>query len=282
MRVIQIFWKDFCLGAILLAIPFFSPYFSIGKDSSTLVTATAAIFAIVVGFFIADTMSNYLRLQTLIAEEDASLISLADDAKRIDGKNFINIHRAIDEYMITQLDAGTLNHVLKTEKEFGQIVAAIDTLRSGPADGDLFDHVLSMEENILSCRQEISLAAKKNLTPAHWAILVILAALVATTVLTVRDGSLLTNLVTGFIIIAVQAVLVLLREMDGNYFLENKLAFENPREVFQAVSQPPYYPYFSSPRSHIPNESGIYRLGREPVAGNAGGYDTIDAAQAKT
>jgi hypothetical protein len=282
MKVIQLFWKDFCLGVVLFLAPFFLPRFSIGDSSSTLVTATSAVFAIVAGFFIADAMSNYLRLQTLIAEENASLISLADDARRINGKNFINVYRAIDEYMIAQLDAGTLNHILKTEKEFGRIIAAVDTLQSGPGDKDFFDHILSMEEKILMCRQEISLAAKKNLTPGHWAILVILAALVATTVLTVRDGNLLTNFVVAFIIVAVQAVLVLLREMDGNYFLENKLAFENPREVFQAVSQPPYYPYFSSPRSHIPNEAGLYRLGKEPIAGRAEGYDTIDTAQAKT
>jgi len=64
--------------------------------------------------------------------------------------------------MIAQLDAGTLNHILKTEKEFGRIVTAINTLQSEPADNDFFDHILSMKEKILMCRQEISLAAKRT------------------------------------------------------------------------------------------------------------------------
>jgi hypothetical protein len=86
MNAIRRFWQDILLGACLFLIPFLLPLFGISTVGA-LVTPTSSIFAIVAGFFIADAMSNYLRLQTLIAEENASLISMAESAKEVDAQN---------------------------------------------------------------------------------------------------------------------------------------------------------------------------------------------------
>ncbi len=132
-----------------------------------------------------------------------------------------------------------------------------------------------MKENILTCRQEILLAAKKNLTIGHWGVLITLAALVSVTILAMRDGSFISNLVSSLIIVGMQAVLVLLREMDSNHLLENKLAYENPREVFRAVAQPPYYPFSSAQHVRVPNGEGLYRLGKKE-ADHKGDWDLIN------
>ncbi len=222
-------------------------------------------------------MSNYLRLQTLIAEENAALISIADDAVKVDADRSKEVYAAIDQYMIAQLSLGTLAHVFKTEKEIDRLGAAGNALRVQPEGSEYFDHILSMKENVISCRQEISLAAKNNLTVAHWTILIALSVLVWLTVLTIRDGSAFMSLVAGLMIIGTQAVLVLLREMDNNHLLEKKLSYDNPREVFHAVFQPPYYPHSSPLKSRIPNAAGLYRLGKE---GQERTYDFINVAKA--
>jgi len=271
--------KDIAFGVCLFLVSFLLPLFRINNDLGTLVSATSTVFAIVAGFFIADAMSNYLRLQTLIAEENASLISIADSVKKAGGDDSVNVHKAIDQYMIAQLNLGTLAHVFQTEKEVDQIGVAINAFTASPEGKECSDRIFDMKDKIISCRQEISLAAKNNLTAGHWIVLITLAILMATTILTIRDGSLLMNLIVGLMIIGTQAVLVLLREMDNNHLLEKKLAYENPREVFHAISQPPYYPHFSPLHSRLPNEAGLYRLGREETTPEDP-WDIINASKA--
>lgn len=67
--------KDILIAVGIFVAIFILPLFEIGDNLSSLVSATSTVFAIVAGFFIADAMSNYLRLQTLIAEENAALMS---------------------------------------------------------------------------------------------------------------------------------------------------------------------------------------------------------------
>ena len=83
----QLSYADILCGFILALIPFIVPQFEF-LNVDTIISATSAIFAIVSGFFIADAMSNYLRLQTLIAQENAALITIAKDVKKatIDAK----------------------------------------------------------------------------------------------------------------------------------------------------------------------------------------------------
>lgn len=262
MSAYSFYIKDIVLGACLFLIPFIIPAFSVSTDVGTLVTATSAVFAVVAGFFIADSMSNYLRLQTLISEENAALISLADYAKKIDAKHSVSIFNAIDGYLIAQLDSDTLNHILQTEKQIDHLNTAIDTLKVGAEDSESYERLLEMREKILTARQEILFAAKKNLTLGHWVTLIVLAALVACTVLAIRDGGIFMNVIAGSMIIGTQAILVLLRDMDNNRLLEMKLGYDNPQEVFHALSMPPYYPHFSPPSARIPDDNGIYRLGR--------------------
>lgn len=257
----RMYAPDFALGLLLFFVPFVLPAFGKGIDAAALISATAAIFAIVTGFFIADAMSNYLRLQTLIAEENASLIALADLVKRVDAAGAQKVHQAIDAYMIAQLDADTLNHMLITQTQLDTLVEAVDTLQVGPAGREFYDHILGLVEKIVASRQEMALAAKKNLTVVHWTTLIVLAALVAITTLLLRDGGLTMNLVAGTMIVGMQAVLTILRDVDNNRLLERKLMFENPREVFHAIARPPYYPAMSPARARLPDADGRYRLG---------------------
>ncbi len=276
----RVFKKDIALGICLVLVSFLLPLFKIGNELGTLVSATSTVFAIVAGFFIADAMSNYLRLQTLIAEENASLISIADTARKIGDNKSESVHQAIDQYMIAQLNLGTLGHVFQTEKEVDRIETAINALAVGPEEKEYLERILDMKDKIISCRQEISLAAKNNLTTGHWIVLITLAVLMITTILAIRDGSMLMSLIVSLIIIGTQAVLVLLREMDNNHLLEKKLAYENPREVFHAVSQPPYYPHFSPLYSRLPNEAGLYRLGREDMSREKS-WDVVEVLKSK-
>ena len=288
MRSLSPYVKDVALGACIVLAPFIIPLFKVSTDIATLVTATSAVFAIVAGFFIADAMSNYLRLQTLISEENAALIALADNAQKIDAENAPEVHQAIDDYMIAQLNSHTLNHILQTDPQIDTLDAAINRLKVGPEDSETYDHLLHMREKILSARQEILFAAKKNLTLGHWITLIMLGTLVAFTVIAIRDGSVFMNAVASAMMVGMQAILILLRDMDNNRLLEMKLGYDNPREVFHALGKSPYYPYFSPLKARVPGRDGTYRLGKEHedqkpryeiVDTSKGGMQRVDATQ---
>lgn len=251
--------KDLIVLTILLLAPFFLPSFAIADSIGTLITAAAAVFAIVAGFFIADTMANYLRLQTLIADENAALIAIADYIKRLDRKNYATVHAAIDAYMIAQLNYGSLGHTVTTAKSFQALHDAVYDAVQHHDGNELSDHVLSSMERILADRQEIALAAKKNLTFIHWGTLILLFLIFGATIFTIRDDTVVMNLVCALMLTALYAVLLLLREVDNNHLLERKLSFENPREVFAAVGQPPFFPFFANRAQIIPDEQGRYR-----------------------
>lgn len=190
------------------------------------------------------------------------MISLADDAKQVDKNNFIRVHEAIDAYLIAQLDLNTLDHFQQTQKQIDQLDSAIHALSIQSEDGTVFDHILSMEEKIMACRQEMTLAAKKTLTVIHWSALTILAVLVAITVLAIRDGAWLANLVAGSMMLGILVILVVLRDIDNNSILERKLGYKNASQVFHAIARPPYYPFFVPVVFRSPNAEGQMRIGQ--------------------
>lgn len=261
MSLIRLYKKESFFSLCLFLSPFLIPIFGI-SNVGTLVTPITALFAIVAGFFIADAMANYLRLQTLISEENSALIALATAAKRVDKKNYSRVHRTIDRYMIAQLDLRRLDHILKTQNEMNDLGAAIDSLRAGPDNRGYYEHLFDLREKMHLTRQEIMLTTKKTLSVIHWFTLLLFGGLMLTTVLALRDESILMNVVAGLMNVGTFALLILLRDIDNNRLLEEKLAYQNPREIFHSISKPPYYPSFSPIAIRLPDETGFYRVGK--------------------
>ncbi|MCL9972232.1 MAG: hypothetical protein NBV63_02395 [Candidatus Pacebacteria bacterium] len=264
MKFFAHYYKEVGVAALLFAVPFFIPHLGVTDNGGVLITAVSTLFAIVVGFFIADAMSNYLRLQTLIALENGTLIALAHAAREISATLHPTLHDAIDKYLIAQLNADSLNHILDTEEEMREIVRQTDVLIRGSQMDTRWESTHHMLKTIHVARQEIALVAKANLLTPHWAILAILSGLLMLTILSVRDGSLLLNIIGGLMMVGSYSVLILLREVDSNRLLEQKLSFENPIEVFSALDRPPFFPHFADPRVYRPGRDGTCRVGTKP------------------
>ena len=247
---------------ILIILVFTLPHFTV-LENGTLVTAATAIFAVVAGFFIADAMANYLGLQSLIAEENATLISLFEDLEdqKLLPEATERVREAIDTYLVAQLDVPDLDHTAYTQKEFDALIFALHTYKEGLGDDHeaLSGHLQEIRAEMVRTNQEISLTAHVNLGAAHWALLLTLASMVGITVLAIRDGSLLMNVIAIGMLLGTLGVLVVLRDVDNNRFLQKKLSFKNPRQVFRALRFPPYYPPSAEKSLRIPDDSGHYR-----------------------
>ncbi len=87
-----------------IALLFIIPASFISGDVSNIITICTFILAILLGFFIAASLSNYLSLQTLAAEETANFIALYRTYQLLDPKLAEEVRAKIDEYIIYSFD----------------------------------------------------------------------------------------------------------------------------------------------------------------------------------
>ena len=253
---------SYVLQAVLLILPFVLPTFSIHDNGSTLLTAVSLLFAILVGFFIATTTSNYLRLQTLIADSNAGLISLYNLVKVITPSREEEMGEAVDNYMITALDYEFLDYADKTKKELGEVLGIVNSLEPEGEKGlALISEAHSRMDEILTNEQEIALTGKQIVTPRHWFIIILLAILLAVSLLSLTNGTVVASLFVGVMFVALFHILILIHDIDTNKFLSRQLSFKDPQQIFQGIGRLPYYPQYALEKGYAKPERGNYRVG---------------------
>lgn len=235
--------KHLSLIAVFLILPFAVPIFQLGFDIPTILTVISLLFAILAGFFIATATSNYLRLQTLISDENSNLMNIYHYVKIIDPKATETVSDAIDEYIIAGLDYDLLEFAQPTRKLLVKVIDAVEKVVPSNERGlALLQNLYSEKSNLFSTNQEMALTAKQIVSRRHWAILIILALLIALMVFGLRDGGYMTNIMVGLLVLAVSEILFLIHEVDSNSFLAYQLSYESPQDIFASIGKLPYYP----------------------------------------
>src|SRR3989344_714311 len=122
-------WK-FVISALLIFLAIKLPLFNLSLDIPTLLTVFSLLFAILVGFFIATSTTNYLRLQSLIAEEDAGLITIFSLVQNIAPQDKNKVTDAIDNYAIAALSFELTDYIRKTHQEFEDLSTTVDKIET--------------------------------------------------------------------------------------------------------------------------------------------------------
>jgi len=248
-------------GIIFLA-SFLLPVYNFVFDIPTLLTVISLIFAILVGFFIATATTNYLRLQSLVVEEDSTLMGIYNLSKIIKPASTLKMKETIDRYATAALDFELFEYVQKTQDKFNDVLLCIDEVTpQDPKGFELFGNLHDNRNSLVRTRQEIAMVAKRIVTPLHWTVLIILAVLLVFLLLGLRDGFWIVSLITGILSLATYLVLVLLYEVDSNIFLEELLAYENSQQIFQAIGTPKYFPEQALLEKRIKAPKEDYRVG---------------------
>ncbi|MFA5987032.1 MAG: hypothetical protein WC797_00040 [Candidatus Paceibacterota bacterium] len=248
---------------IVFLVPFFLPLFKFNIDTSTIITVISLLFAILAGFFIAAATSNHLRLQNLIAVESATTLTMFDLAKYIQPNNVARLANALDAYLIAVLDYELLDYAGKTNKEFNEILDAVDTIKPDNTEGIQTLSVLQgLKFSFISCVREMELTAKKIVTPLHWSVLMSLSLMLGVLLLGLRDGTILYSFVTSILLMALCQVLFLIQSVDSNDFLADNLGFETTEAEFEAMGKLPYFPEIAiNAIAKIKARGKTYRVG---------------------
>jgi len=231
----------FQISILLLVVML--PIFKFNFDASIILSAVALLFTILIGFFIAAATSNYLRLQTIISNEDAILISIFDLVKILQPSSEKKFRKLIDEYMIAALDYSLLDYFETTSAELDGFLVAIDKVKPVDQRADsLLQNLQNLKSNIVAIRQEALVLAKRIVTAQHWFVLISLVSIMTVILLGLRTEDVFGSLLIGVIIIALYQTLNLLYKIDSNEFLADRLAYEAPQKVFLAIGKTKYYP----------------------------------------
>ncbi len=260
----------FFFNIFLLVIPFFIPLFTLNIDVSTILTILSLLFAIIAGFAIAAATSNHLRMQSLIADEDAGLIEIYNLSKLISPSAAERVADAIDKYMIASLDHDLLTYAANTTTELKEIMDAVDEVMPKNDRGlSLFQNLHNRKNSLHTIVQETRLTAKTIVGFRHWLILILLAVLIGVLLLALRDGAFWTTAFISVLIYCTFQILNLIREIDTNLLLAQKLAFENPQVVFTEIGKEYYYPEYALKMGSVKPQVSRYRVGKEPQKGGA-------------
>lgn len=252
----------FIVGLLIFIVAFSVPLFKLNFDIASILTVIALIFAILVGFFIAAATANYLQLQSLIAEEDSSLISIYQYSKIISPESISKIAEVIDNYAISALSFELTEYVRRTDKEFDELSNAVEEINFKDGKGEqLIQSLYDKKNSLYRTRQSVALVARRIVTTSHWFILASLTILIDLLLLATRDGSFFSYLITGILFVVTYLVLILLHDVDNNRFLEQALSYENSQQIFSILGRPKYYAeeVIKSGRVLEPKES--YRTG---------------------
>lgn len=248
------------IGIIVLAL--FLPLIAYQFDASTILGAISLLFAILVGFFIATATTNYLQLQSLVAAENSGWSTIFNLGVLLDPRARKRLADAIDLYVIATLNFELIDYVEKTVPAFARVISVLDSVRPKQKDfSALIQNFHDEKAQMVEARQEIPLAARRIVTLKHWIVIGSLAALVVILLFLLRDGRYLSSIVIGTLSAACYLILVLLYEIDGNFFAEEKLAFDNVQMVFQAIGKLDYYPSYALRQNRIHDLKKPYRTG---------------------
>lgn len=253
---------NFAAPLIIIISPFFIPLFSVSFDIDTILTVVSLIFAILVGFFIATATTNYLKLQTLISNEDSCLISIFNLTEVIQPSAVSKMREAIDYYSTRTLDFYISEYINKTQKEFKEILALIDNLSPQDEKGmELLSNLYEKRDEFLKSRQETNLASQKIVMPSHWIILIFLSLLIVGLIFAMRDGSIIFSIIASMLSVAIYLIMVLLYRIDTNAFLEEQLAFQNSQIIFSELGTLKYFPIDAIKNKIVKRPSEDFRVG---------------------
>lgn len=268
-NTMQISIIKFIIPIFFVAAPFLVPSFHLSPDTGTILTVISLLFAILIGFFISSATANYLRLQTLIASMNSSLITIYSYSKIIGGESHVALTKSIDTYLIATLDFDVLDFSGKVDAEFSEILKNVDAIRPHDDIGmGILQHLHYGKINLISNDEEIEISAKSIVNPLHWFILTILAGLIIILLMSLSDGGLAYATMAAALNFTIFQVLFLLYKLDQNIFLARKLAFNFPQRVFSAIGCMPYFPEYATKFSHVtlPKDQP-YRIGSFVGAG---------------
>lgn len=227
---------------ILVILSLFLPILEITNKDALLASATF-LYGILYGFEISIVLGNFSQLKSLLAIENAGLVSIFHLSQLIGGQFAKQVEEKIEKYLRKAIEVPLSNHLLDTNKEFFEVFEPLKTVK---VDGDEQTAALNYINEglyyIPQSRTQIAQVAPRDVDPSEWVMLLILAFILVGTLLLGREANLISQLSAAIFATTVVGSLLLLDEVDSNRIQEAQLEYEVFNETLMAIGKEKYYP----------------------------------------
>ena len=257
----------FFVAAGLLSFLLFVPSNIIKVDISNVLSATALLYSILIGFFITAAMNNHFQLQTLITKETGILINLYSFFKSLRPKKAKKMSDEIDSYLLKAFDNNLSEYTRESFDEFNAISDQIFSLKiDSIKDGHIFNRMVHNISEMRKIRQQVRVVAPKIIKPIYWMTLLILAGMLIGLLFMTCGTGFISHAVTFLLSLSVTISLILLEQVDSNLLDEENLVFNSFESVFDLIDKPRYFPDMYLRRKKIDIEDIVakgqdYRVG---------------------
>lgn len=227
---------------VIILLSFFLPVVHIANVDALLASSTF-LFGVLYGFEISIVLDNFSKLKSLLASENAGVLSIYHLSKIIGGNFALEIERRIEIYLKKSIDVPLSKHLLETNNE---LFAIFGPLKDVKVSGIEKEHALYFINqgltSIPQSRAEIAQVAPKDVDQPEWAMLLMLAFIIIGTLLLARDANFISQLASAIFGTTLIGALLLLEEVDSNHLQEARLENEVFNETLEAMGKPRYYP----------------------------------------
>ncbi len=259
MKIYFIFIFALLFFSILISfVP--SGFISTNLADAILKTSTF-LFAILAGFCIATTITDYNDLRTNIGREIGEFINLYRNVYVYSREQAQKLAALIDIYIRRTFDYEIIEYTKQTESEFANIEQFIKNLPIEQEKISIFQKILSTMESLTNSRQKLFTLNSHAVPKIQWIILITLALTIIISLFSFPNDNLFFKATTVLISACLVLVLRLIQELDLYIWNEETFAYELYQNAFKAMGQLPYYPAESIKKGRYISKEKEYRVG---------------------
>ncbi|HSW47619.1 MAG TPA: hypothetical protein VLG67_00920 [Candidatus Saccharimonadales bacterium] len=237
-----LFTKILLAFIIFFLLSYFLPIVHVLNIDSLLASATF-LFGVLYGFEISIVLDNFSKLKSLLATENAGVLSIYHLSRIIGGSFAENVEKRIEAYLKKSIDVPLNKHLLETNNE---LFAIFEPLKNVKVSGIEKEHALYFINqgltSIPQSRAEIAQVAPKDVEDPEWAMLLMLASIIVGTLFVAREASLISQVASAIFATTLVGALLLLEEVDSNHLQEARLENEVFNETLVAMGKERYSP----------------------------------------
>jgi len=240
------------LIVIVIALSFSFVFFlpmsgELNETINAILGMTGLLFGILVGFFITDLWSRFQRIRGNVAIEVSGLQTYYLFAKVLGSfpghKEWAKREQElIDEYVCKFFEV-EWNNYGKIDPLFNKIIKSLAEVKELKTirEDETYANLLPILNQITTAREMLFMDGRDTLSKTEWAVILSLAVTLITCIFLIRVPMLSSLFLSGTLISAVLALLLILRDLDNLNFGEESVSFEPYETIFDVIGKPRFY-----------------------------------------
>ncbi len=248
---------------VLTALATWVPIPTLPIRLDSILTISTFLFAILAGFYTSRLGNRYDSIRQLVAVEDATILSFYQTAK-IFGPVFVKkVRSAIDHYYIASYDHTLSDYAYKQSAPYYFKLWDVITALPDKEPSSAYEALITQLTEIEKSRNTSAATAKERLGWGEWAILLILAGIILSSLFLMREPVLYSWIVTILFGTALILVMLIIRDLQNLMFGGSSLLEESGQEVLEFMGLPRYYHehFLKLGISVVPLSVKTYRMG---------------------